>query len=264
MPTIALPDGPLHVTDAGSGLPLVLVHGFPLDHRMWQHQIESLSTSCRVIAPDLRGFGQSPPAKGETVTMQEFAGELIAMLDELKIGEPVVLCGLSMGGYIAWEFVEQAAERLRGLILCDTRAAADSADAAAQRLMNADRVLREGPEFLAEGMPEKLFSEVTREDQPEIVSKTQEVIRGTSREGIAAALRGMAERADVRDRLAGITLRTLLVCGEEDAISPPEEMRAIAEGLPEARFEVIARAGHMAPLEQPEAVNAVIREFLEF
>jgi 3-oxoadipate enol-lactonase len=261
MPLIEVQNMPFNVLDCGRGLPLVLVHGYPLDHSMWQGQIEGLSDACRVIAPDLRGFGSSSVTPG-TTTMEQMADDVAGVLDALKINQPIVFCGLSMGGYVAWQFAFRHRQRLAKLILCDTRAVADSPDAAAGRLKTAERVLAEGSGIAAEALLPKLFAPETYNQQPQIVEATRQVILRTKPEGIAAALRGMAQRPDVTSRLPEIEVPALLTCGQHDGISPPTEMLQIAESLPNAQFVEIADAGHMAPLERPEAVNVAIRQFV--
>jgi pimeloyl-ACP methyl ester carboxylesterase len=250
----------LNVVERGKGRPLLLVHGYPLDHSMWRGQIDGLADRCRLIAPDLRGFGASGVTAG-TVTMEQMADDLAGLLDALKITEPIVLCGLSMGGYVAWQFALKYRARLAKLILCDTRAAADSPEAAAGRLKTADKVLAEGAAPAAEALIPKLFAPETYQQQPKIVEETRQVILRTKPEGIAGALRGMAERPDVTVQLAQLDVPALLICGEHDGISPPSEMRQIASQMPHAKFVEIANAGHMAPLEQPAAVNAAMRDF---
>jgi len=254
-------DVSLNVVERGAGPPLLLVHGFPLDHTMWQAQIEELSLDTRVIAPDLRGFGESDGG-GEVVLMEDFADDLAALLDVLGVAEPVVFCGLSMGGYIAWQFFLRHWARLRALILCDTRAAADTPAAADARLANAKRVFEDGVAFLAEGMLDKLFAAETRQQRPELVEAARRVMLAASPQGVAAALRGLAARPDVSPWLPQMSVPALVVCGREDAISTVEEMRDIAERLPQARFVEIAGAGHMSPVEQPQIVNAAVRDFL--
>ncbi len=252
----------LSFVDRGRGTVLLLVHGFPLDHAMWHGQIETFWARYRVIAPDLRGFGQSGVSE-DVVSMEQFADDLAALLDSLTVHEPIVLCGLSMGGYIALEFWRKYAARLRGLILCDTRAANDTPEAAAGRLATAQRALCEGPQFLAETMIPKLFAPLTMQKQPHLIEAMRQVIGRTDPRGIAAALRGMAQRADFTAQLAHIRCPTLLLAGENDAVSPVAEMRAIAQAIPNAQFIVIPNAGHLAPLEQPEAVGAAIESFLQ-
>jgi pimeloyl-ACP methyl ester carboxylesterase len=249
----------LHVEDRGIGTPLLLVHGFPLDHSMWRHQIEDLSRNYRVIAPDMRGFGKSGATPG-TVTMREFATDLSALLLAMRISEPVVLCGLSMGGYIAFQFAEHYRDQLRALILCDTKAAADSEEARQTRYKMADLVTRSGTGILAESMPAKLFA--AGHLGSELDLQTRDVIRRANPLGVAAAQLGMAARPDVTARLSAIDVPTLVIVGDEDVITPPAEMNSMAEKIPGARFVSIPGAGHMAPLENPGLVNAAMREFL--
>jgi len=258
---VTLPEVPLHVVDQGGGRPLLLVHGFPLDHSMWQGQIDELALECRVIAPDLRGFGRSPDAAG-VVTMEQFADDLAGTLDRLGIRSPVVLCGLSMGGYIAWQFWRRHRVRLAALVLCDTRAGADTAEVARGRLATAERVLREGPGVLADTMLERLFAPATSAQRPELVEAVRRTILNTSAAGAAAALRGMAERLDMTDQLGQIDVPTQVVCGQYDVISPVVEMQALASRVAGSQFTVIPDAGHMSPLENPAAVNAAIRSLL--
>jgi 3-oxoadipate enol-lactonase len=260
VPTISIGDIRLNFVERGRGTPLLLVHGYPLDHSMWHGQLDGLADICRVIAPDLRGFGRSSVTPG-VAAMAQMADDLVGLLDALRLTEPIAFCGLSMGGYVAWQFALRHRARLARLILCDTRAIADSAEAAEGRRKTAEKVLAEGAGVAAAMLP-KLFAPGTFQDQPQVVEATKEVILRTQPQGIAAALLGMAERPDVSGRLAEIDVPALVICGQHDGISPPQEMRQIAAALPKARFVEIAGAGHMAPLEQPAAVNAAIRAFL--
>lgn len=260
MPTIPLNDISLESLDQGTGPVLLLVHGFPLDHTMWRSQIENFRESRRVIVPDLRGFGGSGVSKG-TVTMQQFADDLAALLGALRI-DAVDFCGLSMGGYIAWQFFQRHRASVRSLILCDTKAAADTPEGRETRISLAEKVVQRGPEFIAQTMPDKLFAKSTRAQRPEIVADIQSVIRRTNPEGIAAAARGMAERPDVTPLLPSIDVPTLVIVGEEDAITTRDEMFGMSSAIPSAEFVAVADAGHMAPLEQPSVVNAAIQTFL--
>lgn len=262
----------------GEGPPLLLVHGFPLSHAMWQHQIEGLVGTFRVLAPDLPGFGASPWPEGSGVrgeggqehpprgaepvlSMPGHAETLNAVLDALAIDRPVIFCGLSMGGYIAWPMLERYADRIAGLILCDTRAASDTPAQADERLRTARRILAEGTEPLAEAMIPKLFAPQTRQRAPQLVAATRDVIVHTDRRTVAAALRGMAVRPDATDQLGSIACPTLLIVGEEDGLSPPETMQPMARAIPDARCVVVPDAGHLAPLENPSAVNRAILHF---
>lgn len=261
MERINIGDVTLAVEDRGSGPVLLLVHGFPLDHSMWRYQLDDLSRDFRVIAPDLRGFGQSDVTPG-VVTMQTYADDLAKLLDALGIQEPIALCGLSMGGYVAWQFIERHRARLAKVILCDTRAIADSPEVAKGRLESAQKVLLEGPQMLVQAMLPKLFAPATAESQSHLIEATRTVMLGSSPAGIAAALRGMAERPDVTLKLRGYDVPALVVCGEHDAIASVSEMKTFTADLPQAKFLEVKAAGHMAPLEKPEPVNAAIREFL--
>ena len=261
MPRCKVHDGELHFLDEGRGVPLLLVHGFPLDHTMWRGQIAEFSKNCRVLAPDLRGFGQSSVLPG-LVTMQRIADDVAELIRELKLNEPVIFCGLSMGGYVGWQFVLRHRELVARLIQCDTRAIADSSEAATGRQTMAERVQREGPGFIAESMLPKLFAPETIAAKSPVVDETRQVILRTNPQGIAAACRGMAQRPDVTPLLAQFDLPALLIGGEHDAISPPQEMKGIAAQMPQATFVEIAGAGHMSPLEKPDQVNDAMRRFI--
>lgn len=250
----------------GAGVPLVLLHGFPLDHRMWDGQIEALASEFQVIVPDLRGFGASSlePADVEAgVGMERYAADVIGVLDALGVTTPVVLAGFSMGGYVAWQIALAHAKRLRGLILCDTRAVGDSEEAAAGRHKMAHAVLEAGSsKGAADAMLPKLLAPETHEQRPELVAAVRDMIERQSPEAVAAALRGMARREDVRGRLAEIVCPCLGIVGLADVISPPKEMHEIVAALPDARLEEIA-GGHMTPMENAEAVTEAIREFAQ-
>ena len=261
MPKLTVNGATLNVLDEGKGPVVLFVHGFPLNHKMWAPQIEALRDKYRVIAPDLRGFGESSVSPG-TVTMRQFADDLAGVLDELGIKEPITFCGLSMGGYIAWQFVENYPKRLKALILCDTKASPDNEEAAQNRHKLAESVLKNGAEVVAQAMPEKLFAKQTLEENKAIVDQCKQMMLETDPEGIAAALRGMAERPDMSALLPSIELPTLIIVGEEDQITTVEEMSKMAEAIPQATFLKVETAGHMAPLEEPEIVNPAIKEFL--
>ncbi|MGD0900932.1 MAG: alpha/beta hydrolase [Thermoguttaceae bacterium] len=253
----------LAVDDSGpSGRVVVLVHGFPLTHEIWRDQIAALAPHYRIIAPDLRGFGRSGVTPGR-VTIDQFADELAAALDALGIAEPVVLAGLSMGGYIAMRVFEVHRARLAGLVLCDTRAAADTPQAAAARLESAARVEREGPAMLAEAMLPKMLSAATFAGRPDLVDRLRRMILGGDARGLAAAARGLAARPDFTPLLPRIDLPVLAIVGREDAISTPAEMGALVRAIGGARLVEIDAAGHMAPLEKPAEVAAAIAEFLD-
>jgi pimeloyl-ACP methyl ester carboxylesterase len=265
MNRITLPTVDLAYIDRGAGQPVVLLHGFPLDHTMWSAQIDALSARYRVIAPDLRGFGQSSlgnadPARG--ITMEQYADDLAALLDVQLVTEPIVLVGFSMGGYIAWQFVRKYAQRLRALVQCDTKAAADTENARDTRIRMAENVAEWGSARIAEMTGPKMLADSSFQMKRSVVEAVRDVIERTSPDAIAAAQRGMAARPDVTGRLPKINVPTLIIVGAEDAISPPQEMRAIADAIPDAQFVEIPNAGHMTTMENPEAVNAALLSFM--
>ena len=261
MKTLRVRDLEMAFVEEGSGLPLLLVHGFPLDHTMWKYQIEEFTQHCRVIAPDLRGFGRTSVTPG-TTTMEQMADDLNALLDVLGIHEQIVFCGLSMGGYVGWQFARKYESRLKALVACDTRVIADSAEQAASRRELAERVLREGPSPVAETMLPKLFSGETQSRRPDLVQATRDVIMRTKPEGIAAALRGLAERPDMSEFVTKLELATFVIVGEHDAISSSEEMEGIAESMPNAAWVVVPHAGHLSPLENPDVFNEALAQYI--
>lgn len=249
--------------DYGPGPVVVLLHGFPLNRALWSAQESVVGSIYRVIAPDLRGHGETA-APGGVYTMDEMADDVIETLDALQLREPVVIGGLSMGGYVALSAVIRYPDRFRALILIDTRANADSAETARGRETLASRVETSGTaDAVVESMLPKLFSPATRERRPQIMTAVHDQMVATSSRAIAGALRGMAERPDRTADLGRLTLPTLVVVGADDVITTPDEARTLAESLPNARLEVIPNAGHLAPLENPEDANRAILSFLD-
>jgi len=268
MKTANISTGQLAYVDRGAGQPVLLVHGFPLDHTMWNAQIDALSGQFRVIVPDLRGFGESPMGVVDSqhgISMERYADDLAELLDALDIDRdtPVVFVGLSMGGYIAWQFVRKYASRLRALALLDTRAVADTDEARVGRLKMAEHVAEWGSIRVAEMLGPKLFGPVTFETNPAAVAAVRRVVGGTSPAAIAAAQRGMAERPDMTSFLPQIKVPTLVLVGEDDAISPVAEMQSIATAIPRSKFVVVRNSGHMTTMENPAAVNDALQQFIE-
>ena len=260
--TIRLPaGGELAAFEAGHGPPLLCVHGFPLDHSMWQGQLAGLANRFRVVAPDLRGFGRSHGSPAVT-SLDDFVADLCDLLDQLAITEPVTLCGLSMGGYIAFRFAARAPQRLNGLILCATRAAADTADVITNRHRMVELVRKGGVATVADAMHSKLFATDSYVEQPTVAESTRRVMMRSRPEAVAAALLAMAARPDATPQLASLPMPSLWLCGSEDSITPPAEMQANAGLAPDSRFVEISDAGHMAPLEQPSLVNECIASFM--
>lgn len=253
----------LAVDIQGRGRPVIFVHGFPLDHTMWEAQVAEFSQEFQVLAPDLRGFGASGATPG-VVTMERFADDLAELSHSLGLtAQGVVLCGLSMGGYIAFQFLRKYAGLLQGLVLCNTRATADTDEVRENRYRLANAVRQEGPEAVIRQMLPKLVSEQTRRECPDCVVRLENMMRRASPEGIAAAALGMAERPDSSALLSAVPCPTLVIAGEFDMLSPASEMQAMAKNIPRGRFEVIADAGHMTPMEKPQEFNMILRDFLK-
>jgi pimeloyl-ACP methyl ester carboxylesterase len=249
--------------DNGPGPVVVLLHGFPLDRTMWAGQVGDVGSVYRLITPDLRGFGYSA-APDEPATIDAMADDVIETLDALGLSEPVVLGGLSMGGYVALSAALRYPARFRALMLLDTKAAPDTAEAAEVRHTLA-RQIDESGDFgpVADGMVPRLFSPVTRQTRPELIEPLLAVMRRTVPRAASAALRAMAARPDRRGDLARITMPTLVLVGSDDVISPPDEARSIASALPDARLDIIPGAGHLAPVEKQTETNRAILTFLQ-
>jgi pimeloyl-ACP methyl ester carboxylesterase len=253
----------LAYSDDGPGPAVVLLHGFPLSRAMWVEQLSGIGSIYRVIAPDLRGHGESPAPEG-VYTMDEMADDVVELLDSLSISQPIVLGGLSMGGYVALSLVVRYPDRVRGLMLFDTRAGADTPEAAQNREASARAVLvKDSAKDVVDAMIPKLFDPITLEQRPERVEPLRAVMESNTPRGIAGALRGMAIRPDRRAELPGIQVPTLVLVGEHDLITPPAEAKALAAAIPNAQLEVIPESGHMAPYENPAAANSVILRFLK-
>jgi len=244
----------------GDGPALLLVHGFPVDHSLWAHQVATLK-GWRRIAPDLRGCGASDaPADG--YSMAAYADDLVRLLDRLQVGRAVV-AGLSMGGYVAFELLRRYRERVAGLILVDTRAEADTADARRGREAMIEAARSGGASAVAERMLPRLLGRTTHRTQPPLVQQVREMIAHQRVPGIVGALGAMRDRPDSTPLLATIDVPTLVVVGEEDEVTPPALARAMTAAIPSAALTTIAAAGHFAPLEAPSAVSRVMAEFLE-
>lgn len=246
--------------EAGEGAPVVLLHGFPFNRSMWREQTDSLSNAWRVIAPDLRGHGETSVA-GEVATMEEMAEDVAGLLDELNISRAVVV-GLSMGGYVALAFFRKFRERVRALILADTRPQADTDDGRRAREETARRALAEGMGMVADSMLPKLLAPLTREHKAEVFARVREMIVGTDPRGAAAALRGMAARRDQTDLLPEINVPTLIVVGTEDVLTPPSDAETMHAKIEGSRLVKIEGAGHVSNVERPEDFNRALGEFL--
>lgn len=248
----------VHGSESSTSPPLLLIHGFPLDGRMWQRIIPLLERSYRLIVPDLRGFGESQPTR--KASMARYADDVALLLDHLGHTSPVIVMGLSMGGYVAFEFMRRHGERLSAVILADTRVEPDTREAASGRRDDARRVLSEGTRFLIEKMLPKVFG-------PELDGTTRQAwferMAAQPAEGVASALIALADRVDSTSTLGTFDKPVLIVVGADDAITTPAGGRAMAALNPRAHFVEIPGSGHVPPIEQPVAFASAVREFLE-
>jgi pimeloyl-ACP methyl ester carboxylesterase len=249
----------LAVDIAGEGPAVLFIHGYPLDRTLWRHQVDHL-VGFRRIAPDLRGMGLSDaPDLGYSMTT--YADDLAALLDSLGVDE-VALVGLSLGGYVAFEFVRRWRRRVRALVLMDTRSEADSAEGRRARDLAAAAVREGGPAAIADAMMPKLFA---REDPKEVsgADEVRRMILASPAAGIAGALGAMRDRPDSTSLLPTLGgIPTLVVVGEDDRVTPPDTARAMAEAIPGARLQVVPGAGHLTPIEQPAVTTRLLAEFL--
>ena len=236
---------------------LLLVHAFPLDARMWEPQLATFADAVPVVAPHLPGFGGSP-GDGDVMTMHAAAGRCLEALDEAGVDRAVV-CGLSMGGYVALELWRQAGDRFLGLVLANTRAGADSEEGAAGRRALAERLGSEGNGFLVQSPPPLLSAEAP----PALWDRVRELIAGQPAASIAAAALGMAERPDSTPDLGGIRVPTLVVTSDGDTLIPPEVTSPMAEQIPGAELLTIAGAGHLSNLEAPGDFDGAVAAHLE-
>ena len=248
--------------DHGTGPPLVLLHAFPMDREMWHPQVTALSDRYRVIAPDLPGFGESGlPDDGWTV--DSAADRLAAFIDGIGLDELAVVCGLSMGGYVALAFARRHPDKLRGLILADTRAEADTPEAKANRDKTIAVAEEHGAAAVFEAMLPKVLGHTTHQTRHTVVAEATRIAGEQGADVVADALRALRDRPDATPGLAAIRVPTLIIVGEEDTLTPPTTAMELADGIPEASIEVLAAAGHLSNLETPTEFTDVVRRFLD-
>jgi len=246
----------LYYEENGQGTPLILVHGFPLDHTTWQPIVPALSKCARVITPDLRGFGKSPATKG-AYSMRLLAEDILRLMDRLNIDKAVVV-GHSMGGYVALAFAHAYPQRLSGLGLVASQAEADAPERRQSRLNIAEDVERKGVRVVADGMPVKLTSD------PRLANQLHELIHAAATpEGVAGCLRGMADRPDATEWLGDIAAPSVVIAGSQDGIIPPQKGQVMATLLGRSWLVLIEEAGHMPMMEAPERVADALLQLVK-
>ncbi|MGQ0766437.1 MAG: alpha/beta fold hydrolase [Gemmatimonadota bacterium] len=245
--------------DSGTGNPLVLLHGFPHNRRLWAAQVGALLDRARCIVPDLRGFGESstkPP-----FSMDQYADDVVALLDHLRV-ERAIVGGLSMGGYVAFAIWRRHRDRVRALALLDTKAGADSAEAVQKRRDMIALAQERGSAGIADAMITGMVGRSTRAKCPEVADAVHSMLESAPVDGIIGALEALMTRPDSTPTLSTIDVPTVIVVGDEDVLTPPAESRAMHEAIRGSRLEVIAGAGHVSNVERPAAVNHVLSEFI--
>lgn len=245
--------------DVGSGLPVVFLHAFPLNRTMWDPQVSALVGECRCIALDFRGFGQS--ADAEPYSIDRYADDVAGLLDTLQI-ERAVIVGLSMGGYVAFALWRRHRRRIRALVLADTRAGSDTIEAAARRRELMDVAETQGSTAVANMQIGGLVGKTTRDRRPDIFDAVHRMMAQAPAAGIIGGLEAMLHRPDSTATCGTIDVPTLVVVGDEDAVTPPKEARRLHEAIPGSRLEVLQQAGHLSNVERPAAFNTVVSEFL--
>lgn len=246
--------------EVGSGTPLVLLHAFPLSSAMWLAQREHLSSSARVVTPDQRGFGGSDLGSDEP-SLDACAADVIALLDRLGLDQ-VVLGGLSMGGYVAMAVLRHHPSRVAALLLADTKAAADSEAARANRLRIADAVLADGTGVLVTEVLPKLLGRTTAASRPLVSGRVRGLVQSAPPAAVAWAQRAMAARPDSFDVLAKADVPALVVVGDEDELTSVEDAQAMVDALPQGRLAVLPGSGHLTAVEVPDTFNLAVTRFL--
>jgi pimeloyl-ACP methyl ester carboxylesterase len=247
--------------DVGQGFPVVLLHAFPLSRQMWRPQVEALRSACRVIVPDLPGFGESPLGV-DPPSVEVMADAVAGLLEVRGVWEPVVLVGLSMGGYVAFAFARKYPERLRKLILCDTRAEPDDDTARANRDRMIELASNNPVSAVLEQMLPKLLGPRTLAEDPAVVAEVKRIAQAQRPEGLVAALKALRDRPDSRPTLAQLKVPVLFIVGRDDALTPVETTRSMAAAVPGSSVVVIEDAGHLPNLEHPGAFNDAALAFL--
>jgi len=245
----------------GDGPPVVLLHPFPAHHEFWTPVADSLGARYRLILPDLRGHGESGVGEGPA-TMEKHAADIGRVMDDADVGR-VPLIGVSIGGYVLFEFWRKFRGRVAAIGLCNTKAPADGPEARAGRLQAANDVLDRGTEPFLESMISRLFGKTTRETRPDLVDGAMRMMRQMSPEDIAQVQRGMASRPDSVETLKTINVPTLLITGDEDILTGVNEAELMRQQIAGSQLRVIPKAGHYSPWEQPDEAAGLLRQFLE-
>lgn len=260
--TTTVNDINISYNDVGKGtIPVIFLHGFPFDKSMWAGQLERLKDSNRVIAYDIRGFGQSTDEQ-TPLSMDLFADDLVSFMDQLDI-DKAIICGLSMGGYIALNAMHRFPERFKALILCDTQCIADTPEVKTNRIKTIEQINAAGADAFNEKFVKSVFNPDTLTNKPQIVESLRNVVIANSNKVITAGLTALAERSETCSTLGKIIIPTLIICGREDEVTPLAQAEFMQQQIEGAMLKVIANAGHVSNLEQPDEFNQCLQQFLD-
>ncbi len=239
-------------------IPLVLLHAYPMDARMWRNQVDEFSARRRVVAPDFRGYGGSVHYPDEPFSVSNFAGDVLETLDALGISK-AVFAGCSMGGYVIFELWRRAPERISGLVLCDTRAEADDGPTREKRAQQIQTMQQKGSGFLAGFVEENQVSPHTRTHNQPLVQKLKAWALGAVPGAPVRTIQMLEDRPDSFSTLPGITVPTMVVVGEDDTITPLPMAQVMAHCIPNSKLQTIRNAGHLSPIENPgEVIGAIV------
>jgi len=250
----------VYVSGNNESKTILFVHGFPFDHTMWQTQVDEFSKDYKCVSYDIRGLGESPAGDGQ-FTMESFVDDLEIILEELKLNRPI-LCGLSMGGYISLRAVERIQEKFSAAILCDTRSEADNNEGKLKRAAGIKRINKEGLAPFVKDFITNCFGDDFKQNRKEALQNIIEKSSQFNPVGVKGGLFAMLSRSDTTTSLGKINIPTLIICGEQDTLTPPPVMKEMFHKINKAEFIEIPKAGHMTPIENPQAVNKAIRDFL--
>jgi 3-oxoadipate enol-lactonase len=253
----------LQIVESGNkkNIPVIFVHGFPYDHRMWHNQQKYLEKSFFCISYDIRGLGKSSPGNGQ-FTMETLVDDLFFIIQKMKLDKPVI-CGLSMGGYLCLRAIEKDQSKFRGIILCDTKAFADDNAAKLKRANGIKQIDTEGIEKFCEDTIPNTFADATLIENRKVYEEILARSKKSDPVGVKGCLIAMLSRTDTTPFLEKIEIPALLVCGESDKLTPPPVMQEMHQKIKGSEFVVVPKAGHMSPIENPEFVNKEIEDFLK-